>query len=383
MIHPSRRFARIVLTVGVWFAFAANCGCDSSRRELDSTYGLARGRSVNGTAAFAEMLRLRGHKVIVSRRLNDDLKSRADAIVRFAPIPGPPELEEANWYAVWLSEKPSRALIYIPRDFDAETEYWESVLAALPKNYDPKAREMMDLRRNWSNGWYRKLPPPAKRVADPTVWFKVEPRKRPATCSRLEGDWAEGIDAQAAALTIHQPLEFTGDYPLLVSSADGGVLAMEWTWDSGSRVLTIANGSFLLNEPIARAARRPLANRTIDWLGAGKKTIVFAEGSNLLSAMREPPSAYRLLFVDPIGWVTAHLIALLIIGALSRAAILGRPRPDPPAEVDRPSAHPEAIGLLLSQTKNRTDASREQLEAYRRWRRPSLASSRSKRRPKR
>ncbi|GAC1299403.1 MAG: hypothetical protein NVSMB14_10270 [Isosphaeraceae bacterium] len=96
-----------------------------------------------------------------------------------------------------------------------------------------------------------------------------------------------------------------------------------------------------------------------------------------MSKSAEPPSAYRLLFLDPIGWVTAHVIALLIVASLSRAAILGRPRPDPPSGVDRPSAHPAALGVLLSKTRDLA-AARQQLETYRRWRRPSVIATRSK-----
>ena len=168
-------------------------------------------------------------------------------------------------------------------------------------------------------------------------------------------------------MTLHQPLEFTGEYPLLISSDDGGVLAMEWSRDSGSRILAIANGSFLLNEPLAQPSRRPLANKTLDWLGSGKKTVAFIEGGRVLSKQAESPSPYRLLFVNPIGWVSAHIIALLLIACLSRAAILGRPRPDPPSGVDRPSAHPAALGVLLAKARD-PDAAHEELDAYRRWR---------------
>ena len=55
---------------------------------------------------------------------------------------------------------------------------------------------------------------------------------------------------------------------------DDKPLAIEWTWDSGSRVLIVANGSFLLNEP--------LANRAFDTLAAldtvlGERCVYLAE----------------------------------------------------------------------------------------------------------
>ena len=158
-------FIGIFIELSLFVLFAGLSGCGPVPQQIDATYGLVRGQSVNGTGAFAEMLRDRGHKVVVSRRLTDELKESADAIVRFAPFPGPPERAEAVWYDAWLQEKPSRSLIYVPRDFDAEAEYWEDVLANLPKDYDLKNRSLMELHARIAADWPRgypsrpKLPP--------------------------------------------------------------------------------------------------------------------------------------------------------------------------------------------------------------------------------
>ena len=72
----------------------------------------------------------------------------------------------------------------------------------------------------------------------------------------------------SAALTVHEPLK-AGENEVLLTG-DGEVLALEWEVGRGSRVLAIANGSFLLNLPLVNPARRPLAERSrrVDRRGA-------------------------------------------------------------------------------------------------------------------
>ena len=91
------------------------------------TTAQAAGTSLNGTSAFAEMLRSRGNEIRTAIRLTDSLAEWAHGIVRFSPYPGPPEADEAEWYRTWLADDPDRWLIYVVRDFDATAEYWKQV----------------------------------------------------------------------------------------------------------------------------------------------------------------------------------------------------------------------------------------------------------------
>jgi hypothetical protein len=263
-------------------------GCDPGG--VDATYGRARGPSVNGTGALAELLRRRGHTVRVARRLGAQVGAQADTIVRFAPTPGPPDRDEALWYETWGAEAPGRRLIYVPRDFDAESQYWAEALARLPADADPRVRTGMERRRDARKDWAADLPPPVKTPADPEQWFALEPNPgRPVLCRQLSGDWAEGIDPKAAALTRHQVFrldEDAGEEVLL--EGDGKPLVLEWHWtgapDSG--VLVVANGSFLLNEPLVHRARRPLALRVARWAGETPRRVVFVEGRDVLARRR-------------------------------------------------------------------------------------------------
>ena len=125
-------------------------GCSE---EIDATYGRMRGASVNGTGALAELFRQEGHTVRAAVRLTDDLAEWADVIVRFAPTPGPPGRDEADWYDEWLDRGRGSGLIYVPRDYDAQAEYWQGVLEAMPKTADASLRARVEKRLEAAKPW--------------------------------------------------------------------------------------------------------------------------------------------------------------------------------------------------------------------------------------
>lgn len=342
---------------------------------VDATYGRSRGPSVNGTGALAEMFREKGHDVRVALRLNDDLKDKVDTIVRFAQRPGTPDREEAAWYQKWLAADARRRLVYIPRDFDAESEYWAGALAAMPANTKPATRKKAEERRREAESWPAELPAKPREQADADDWFDVTKAAGAVTCQTLGGPWAVGIDPVAAAVVRHEGLRAYGEIVLL--SGDGVPLALQWHWpgdpapNPGAATLVVAGGSFLLNEPLVHRARRPLAARVVDWIGPEPRKVAFVEGYTVTSSDKQKSSSpFDLFKVAPVGFILAHWVAALLLLALSRGMILGRPRDDPPADADRPSAHPQALGVLLARTRDAV-AARAILETYHRWRQPS------------
>ncbi len=86
------------------------------------------------------MLRDQANEVRTAIRLTDELAEWSEGIVRFAPFPGPPARDEANWYRDWLGADVDRWLIYVVRDFDATHEYWVDSLAQIPASADPDHR---------------------------------------------------------------------------------------------------------------------------------------------------------------------------------------------------------------------------------------------------
>ena len=342
----------------------------------DTTYGRSRGESINGTGAFAELLRRRGHEVRAARRANQTLADWADVIVRFSPHPGLPEKDEGDWFERWLEDRPGRKLVYVVRDFDAESEFWEAVLAAEPADAKPEAVERVKKKRDETKKWVGDLPARPKEPAGADVWFALEPKpKDPAPCRTLGGPWAVGVDARAAAVSKHEAFRDEGDEEILLDG-DGSPLAMAWSFDNGSKALALANSSFLLNAALLNRARRPLALRVAEWIGDPPLHVAFVEGASPVVEDGEAgENPFRLLGVPPFDVISPHLLGFLLLLALAHAARLGRPLPEPPSGIERPSAHPEALGSLLAKT-DRGDAARFLLETYRRWRHSSIVAGR-------
>ena len=397
--------ARSALALAVSLIVA---GCSPG---VDTSYGRSRSTSINGTGALAGMVRDGGHEVRAAVRLSDELSDWADVLVRFSPVPGPPPRDEAKWYADWLNHAPGRRVIYVPHDYDSAPEYWARVLEQLPKDAPSRLRERVEEARDLSKGWDEALPSRPEKVAAAEDWFATkpfgpDPGKKPGpapaagkpkgrgkaagsslisytpipehVCKTIGGPWASGIDAGQAGIPVREVLKVDSEEVLL--KGDGEAIAMSWTRFNDCRVLVVANGSFLLNASLAaNPARRPLAKHVVDWAGysgeedegtAGltvPKRVAFVEGAFVLSGDAEGPSVFRLLGIDPFGRFAAQLLALGLVACLARAPRLGRPRTEEPSGVDRPVAHPEALGALLARTGQAREA-RLILESYRRWR---------------
>ena len=340
-------------------------GCSES---VETTYGRMRGTSVNGTGAFAELLKADGHTVRTARRLTDELRDWADVVVRFEPGFGPPDADDVRWYHDWLHAQGGRRLIFVTRDYDAEADYWSAVREHLPKDATETQRTRAEaLRAKAAKD--RPMPFASKGATKPpaplTDWFvTIDSAKSAGTCDALSGPWSSGIDAARAALPRRRGPKAESDTVLL--KCDDVPLVVDRLSFNTSRTLYVANGSFLLNGALLNPARRPLARRAADCAGAEPRRVAFVEGS-LLRGQPAGGSIFDLLKVPPFGWVMAQIFALGLAAALARAPRLGRAKPEPPSGEDRPVAHPEALGALLARTGQAADA-RAILESYRRWR---------------
>jgi hypothetical protein len=248
------------------------------------------------------------------------------------------------------------------------------VLERLPASAPADERDRATRLRDVAGNWPFNLPPKAKQVAGPEEWFAVGASKvnSAIVCTVLDGPWAHGIDAVSAALPRHHTLKVASETVLLVG--DDQPLAIEWTRNSGSRVLVVASGAFLLNAALVNPARRPLALRVVGWVDEAPRRVAFVEGQSVLGDAPGPRSVFELLWVPPFGRVAAQMLALGFAACLARAPRLGRPRPEPASDIDRPAAHAEALGALLYRTGQPVQA-RARLEAFRQWRRKTVADS--------
>jgi len=330
----------------------------------NTEYGLSEGKSLNGTSVLSTTLARAGHEVEAAIRLNDGLAEWAGGIIRFAPYPGPPDREEANWYASWLAEDSDRFLIYVVGDFDAAAEYWNCVVAELSRTDESQAAE--DARESLGKAvdWARRLAAKSTHPADATTWFEVDsPQEPPRTCTTLSGPWAAGVDPDAVALVLHEPLKSKGGTVLL--AGDGKAFVIEKSLPGENRLLVIANGSFLLNEALVNGARSRLLASVLDWIGPDRCRVALVEGSFVMGEAGGPPSLWQLLLRLPsFRWIAAQMLVAALFAALARAPRLGRPRDERGVRPDRPAAHAEALGALLARSRSEERA-REILDRYR------------------
>jgi hypothetical protein len=369
-----RDFPLLVCLVGLGLSAV---GCDRGI-DVDTTYGRSRGQSINGTGVLAEILKAKGHEVRVALKSNQSVADWASVIVRFAHHPGPIDRKEAEWFQNWLNARPDRRLIYVPQDYDAGPEFWQAMLDAQPKGTDPEAIKRIEAKRKNSRTWILELPPRSKTPAKLSDWFEFESKPKEETCKTLEGPWAEGVDPTASAIPRHEVFKVLGGEEVYLSG-DGQPLAIGWTFANNSRVLVIANASFLLNASLLNHARRPLTMKLVDSFGEKPEHVAFLEGQQVGIGSGDDESEtspFHLLKVPPFGWLTLHFGVFLGIFAFSLAFRLGRPFPEAPSGVERPSAHPEALGALLAKTR-RSDVALFLLESYRRWRHHSPIAGRT------
>ncbi|MGO9469204.1 MAG: hypothetical protein ACLQIB_42550 [Isosphaeraceae bacterium] len=353
------RISLVCLFAGCGFSLA---GCGAGP---ETDYGSSEGKSLNGISVLSAILQRDGHEVEAAIRLNDDLAEWAGGIIRFAPYPGPPDREEANWYARWLAADPARWLIYVAGDFDASPEYWSSVVQELAQTVghqpEEKARESLGEAASRA----RRLAARSAHPADAGTWFEMDSaREPPRACTILSGPWAAGVDAAAVALVLHEPLKAKGGRVLL--AGDGKAFVIEKSVRGENRLLVIANGSFLLNEALVNSARSRLLAPVLDWIGPDRHRIALVEGSFILGEADEPLSLWQLLRrLASLRWIAVQIGLAALFAALARAPRLGRPRDEPGVRADRPAAHAEALGALLARSRS-PERAREIIDRYRR-----------------
>lgn len=351
-------------------------GC--SKPALETVYGRRSGThggpSVNGTAVLADLFEQAGFDVSRKSRLSPAFE-RYNTVVWAPDDFDPPSEEVHNFFDEWLAAGRNRTLVYIGRDYDAAIDYWEQAQATAPPEQAVEvirrlatARAEHDRRRaamsaDAKGKWFRVLRDRPKQL----IGRRSPPTASPPT---LSGDWAGGdldptaVDIELASRSV--PLEtssnpgetrFNSERPLLTAGDE--MLAFEVShdfWSPGSKVIVIANGSFLLNLPLVNAEHRKLASRLIADCGPPGNTVFLESGESgppiLDRDGADYPTGLEMFTVWPMSIVMLHFLAVGILAILAQTSIFGRPRELPPPPVSDFRKHILALGQLLARTKN-------------------------------
>lgn len=360
--------------VTLFFLVIVGCG----PKDVEVVYGRRKGASwpsVNGTGVLGRMLEEAGFTVFSWGMLSPRLRQRADCIIWFPDDFQPPEEEVCDWLDEWLTQQPDRTLVYVGRDFDAALWYWRKI------EPDASGEQKEEVRRR---KWEAKAAFLAnlRTVTKPEEckWFTVKGGQKHQAVRSLEGspEWTEGIDPAKLGIELNHRLVPSPKAEVVLES-EGDMLVSIEPIDK-SRVIVVANGSFLLNLPLVNHEHRKLAGRLIEALGPSDQTVVFLEsgpaGAMVFSSdpTAGPPAGLEIFHIWPTSWILLHLAAVGVLFCFCRFPIFGRPRDPEPEGVSDFGRHVQALGELLQRSGD-TDHAIARLNHYHKIARPDALSA--------
>ena len=365
-------------------------GCGSSQETVEYLYGkkgeAGYTKSVNGTRIFAKMFEQRGYRV-KSRSKATPTMGNADTVVWFPDTYQPPSKEVMDTLQQWLDAEPDRVLVYVGRDYDAETPFWEfSLENALPdqletfrRNY--AAAKLRELRRitsipgtnSMDNIEFKKLASPRQvinftgKLADGTVSIE-----KPIVI-RQSLSWD---DSQARRYTY----DYAGPEVLLEASGIPLVTSVPTGNYEDSRIILVSNGSFLLNYPLTDPKNRKIAVKLLEEIESindqyqfdffsneSERHAIFLESDVEVRESDQPEAAKTIwdwIKIAPFNFIIPHFAILAVVACCYMFPIFGRPKR---SDFDSPydfGKHITAYAEMLEKTGNKAYA-QELVDSYR------------------
>lgn len=364
--------AAVVFLGALAFAFASrgSTSAVTGVDEIHGNYGQVSGRreadSVNGTSVLARMFEQRGHTVVTWDRLSPKIE-KFDTIVWAPDDFKPPAEEQRQRLEKWLYGKSGRTLVYIGRDWDAELAYWKAVQPAAPP--DQAAQFASQLAQAQQQYDLRRAEMPKQEFAR---WFTVHGDKPHRDIRTLQGPWSREINRSkveielTGVLAVPTKQELPGYDDLsreVLLSSGGDPLVTRVSGGYGwarSKIIVVANGSFLLNLGLVNYEHRKLAGTLIDECGRPGEVLFLESGPDGVevresesTSQEDEPMWLKWAGVWPLNAVIYHVAAFGIVLCFALFPIFGRPRqPDKESPSDF-GKHVEALGDLLARTQDR------------------------------
>lgn len=376
---PRRSWSRSILAVCVLLLFVGGCRRSEEIREDYAIRGGRAGSSVNGIGVLADMFEAQGCDVFSWRRLSPKLDDYR--VIVWAPddFVGPTQ-EQREFLDNWLKAKSGRTLVYIGRDYDAVSQYWQEVLPSATADQQPEIARRLAQAQSQHDEARINMP-----VEEMSEWFVIRrdpPRRRIAV---LSGPWSEKVDAPQTDIWVQGRLEVPTADELVTLDKDDSKLSFALfetllesddiqlayrvvrpDWGT-NQVIVVVNGSFLLNLPLVNVEHRKIAGHLIRECRTQQKqskVAIIESGPggpavhSTESQVRDPEAARRRVLL------AIHWVVLGMLYCLSIFPLFGRPKSGPPDSVAEFSQHIDALGSLLEKTHDQAYA-QHQLEQYR------------------
>ncbi len=404
-------------------------GC--GKQELETRYASLQPEtadsSVNGLGVFAQWLRDRGHQVRRASLLHTQMFQNADCIIWFVTDFDPPPLEVEAWLQAWLGLGEDRVLVIVLPDADMEWVYWDKMaqrwkgaLSAEARKRRAWALNTLALRRKQLIGpvqwpWFEfhpgRFPPwkPSTLAGDPRWLHGVQsaqtelfscgtlrPRKNPGSLhffywdeegfldSLAQGELTQqGLQSLEEAIEseslrgVLEVLQLPAEYRTPISTPQGALVLVHQ--GEVSKVIAVANGSFLLNLGLVNPEHRKLAAALAQELGSPPRRIYFLRASSQLRIMTDLDLGITgftdLLARGPLKHLLGHLLLLGVLAIAMFWPIFGRPVEPPQEQLTDFGQHLEAMGRLMSANAANQRWAQKLLQHYRQRRREIQARS--------
>ena len=364
-IDFAKRLAIALLCAAV---FPAITGCDPRPTTVQTGYGRLTGSgyrtSVNGTRVFADMLESYGIKIDKHTRLTPRI-DRYGTIVFFPEDRAAPSQEAVDRIETWLSDGYSRTFVYVGRDFDAEIDYWQTMLDNPDESLKAHARRRLarsmlaqDQARLARNEIGNAMIGSGQQASTDCDWFRST-QFADRSAASLDGPLARGVDLNTSHIPYHTLLSPNtsrqGDIEQLLT-VDGEVFAFtirRKEWNDG-KIIVISNAAFLLNYPLINLGNREMAGNLIDQLQYSNEVLFLESGSDVQISNSDYENHNRWAWITkpPLKYIVPQFLFWGILFCFVFFPIFGRPRHCARKSSTNFKHHVSAMGRLLLRTKS-------------------------------
>lgn len=189
----------------------------------------------------------------------------------------------------------------------------------------------------------------------------------PVRATTFEGDldWLNAFDPEGTDIRLYDRMRPRGGTTPILDSDQGMIVGS--CEEGQGRVLTVVNGSFLLNLPLVNHEHRKMAGCLIREIGEESQTVCFLEyydnDEDGPEWSGEPGQLWSLFFIWPTNILLIHLAVIGFLVMLWRWPIFGRPRLAPVDPIGDFSQHIDAMADLLERSGEGA-AARQKIEYF-------------------
>ena len=321
--------------------------------DLDTTYGARTGESVNGVRVLRAELEARTE--LRDAYLLSPHSADADLLFYFATDHNLPDVNASDWLQKWLMSGDSpRQVVIILRDGNVTAPLCRRWAEEMRKSAKAEMADRLEARAAAEENDHVSVP---AEVSD-TDLFLVATRET-APVQTLEG---LGLTEAPTLLTLGAWIDPEDDGEVLIA-ADDQPFAVGFPWfatpvaddaddEVHGRLVVVANATALVDgampDPRARKMLAALLDEILFFHGEKPPRAVWLGSLRVREA--DPPELNMLsfLWMPPFAWPLWHLLALLLVVVLARAAWLGRKEALRDREIARFSRHVDALATHMA-----------------------------------